>query len=157
MRKTSRKASALKVLHMSIGKRIESIRDGLPRKAFAFRIGIVENTLRNYEQELSLPNSDVIARICREFSINTEWLVLGQGPMRKGEVPESDTGIDFEILKEVVASLEHALNAVHREMKPEDKGETVCLLYQYFTMVDDDSEKPAAVLKVLYGERETIK
>ena len=72
--------------------------------------------------------------------------------MHRGEEAHpSDIVMNFELLHEVVASLEHALNVVKRELQPDDKAEAVCLLYQYFSSSEDDAEKPAAVLKVLYG------
>ena len=73
-----------KIHAMSIGKRIEELRAGMSRKMFAQRIDIAENTLRNYEQNLSLPNSDVIATICDRLSVNVEWLVTGKGEKHAG-------------------------------------------------------------------------
>jgi transcriptional regulator with XRE-family HTH domain len=62
---------------MEIGKRIRQIRGEKSRKAFGQLIGIVENTLRNYEEGRAFPNSDVLAHICRIFSIDPFWLLLG--------------------------------------------------------------------------------
>jgi len=64
---------------MPIGERIQKLRDTESRRSFAERIGIVENTLRNYEQGLSLPNSDVIANICRTLGVRSEWLLFDVG------------------------------------------------------------------------------
>lgn len=52
---------------------------------FAGRAGINVNTLRNYERGDSLPNLEVAASICRYFGVSTDWLVLGEGTMRRGE------------------------------------------------------------------------
>ncbi len=68
---------------MAIGTRITELRGKQSRRSFAKQIGIAENTLRNYEEKLSLPNSDVIAIICREFDVSAEWLVLGTGKRDK--------------------------------------------------------------------------
>jgi transcriptional regulator with XRE-family HTH domain len=67
---------------MGIGNRIAQIRGGLSRREFAKLIGIVENTLRNYEQELSLPNSDIISIICLKMKVSPHWLLFGDGPMK---------------------------------------------------------------------------
>ena len=80
VRKISRKTYWPEVLPMEIGKRIRHIRGKQSRKAFAQSIGIVENTLRNYEEGLSLPNSDVIAEICQKLRIAPYWLLFGDGP-----------------------------------------------------------------------------
>jgi len=64
---------------MTIGGRIQKLRDTDSRRIFAERIGIVENTLRNYEMGLSLPNSDVISNICRILGVRSDWLLFGAG------------------------------------------------------------------------------
>lgn len=70
---------------MPIKNRITEIRGKETRRAFAKRIEIAENTLRNYEEGLSLPNSDVIATICRATGASAAWLIFGTGPMRPAE------------------------------------------------------------------------
>jgi transcriptional regulator with XRE-family HTH domain len=70
---------------MNIGKRIERLRGDISRREFAKIIGIVENTLRNYEQGLSLPNSDTVAEICRILRVEPAWLLLGIEPMKNLE------------------------------------------------------------------------
>ncbi|MDR2819414.1 MAG: helix-turn-helix domain-containing protein [Desulfovibrio sp.] len=81
-----------KFLSMGIGSRIVQARGRISRREFAKAIGIVENTLRNYEQELSLPNSDIISEICLKMNISPQWLLFEDGPMRaaneKAEVPQ---------------------------------------------------------------------
>ena len=71
---------------MSIAERIAQIRGKESRAAFSKRIGIMENTLRNYEKALSLPNSDVIATFCMNLNISPQWLLLGVGPAYMDEV-----------------------------------------------------------------------
>lgn len=66
-----------------IGSRIAEVRDKTARRFFADHIGIAENTLRNYEKGLSLPNSDVIAAICAKYGICSDWLIDGILPMRR--------------------------------------------------------------------------
>lgn len=77
---------------MSIGNRIITIRGAQSRKAFAERIGIVENTLRNYETEQSLPNSATISKICSEFLISLEWFINGRGPMLVSDATDGPDG-----------------------------------------------------------------
>lgn len=64
---------------MSIAKRLVALRGKEPRVAFAAMLGISPNTLRNYESGLSLPNSEMLARICETFSVDPGWLLLGTG------------------------------------------------------------------------------
>ena len=98
---------------MTIGKRILELRGKLSRRAFAKRIGIVENTLRNYEEGLSLPNSDVIAAICREFNISAEWLVLGE--QREMGTTQENPNDETKKLELKIRELEDALIAAQAE------------------------------------------
>lgn len=66
---------------MKIGERIAQVRGKRSRKSFAEHLGIVENTLRNYEMGLSLPNSDVIAEFCKKENVSSHWLLMGEGPI----------------------------------------------------------------------------
>lgn len=66
----------------TISDRIVAVRGRDSRACFAARIDINAGTLRNYEGGLSLPNADVLARICRVCGINPRWLLTGEGPMR---------------------------------------------------------------------------
>ena len=77
---------------MEIGKRIRQVRGDKSRKAFGQLIGIVENTLRNYEEGRAFPNSDVLAHICRIFSVDPFWLLLGDDePAESGSMrPENE-------------------------------------------------------------------
>ena len=52
---------------------------------FASRAGINVNTLRNYERGDSIPNMEVAASICKYFRVNSDWLLLGEGPMHRGD------------------------------------------------------------------------
>ena len=81
-------------MRMNIAKRIELSRGVATRRDFAKSIGIVENTLRNYEQGLSLPNSDIIAKICDVAEVNIAWLVTGTGPMRAGDAEKQPPPMD---------------------------------------------------------------
>lgn len=70
---------------MSFNERIRSLRGDMTQADFASRAGINVNTLRNYERGDSIPNLEVAASICRCFEVNSDWLILGEGPMRRGE------------------------------------------------------------------------
>ncbi len=75
-------------LFMDIAKRIVTVRNTMSRRAFAAMLGIKESTLRNYECGSSLPNSDILKNLCEKQSISPEWLLLGTGPMYRGERAE---------------------------------------------------------------------
>ncbi len=69
----------------TIGQRLQALRGKISRRSFAETLDLTESTLRNYESGLSLPNSNLLAKICETIGIEPRWLLTGQGPMRAGE------------------------------------------------------------------------
>ena len=64
--------------------RIKQIRkdNKLTQVEFGERIGVKGNTVTNYETGLRNPTDAVILAICREFGINKDWLLTGEGEMK---------------------------------------------------------------------------
>lgn len=65
--------------------RIKKIRKeaNLTQKDFAKRLGIKQNTVASYEMGRIGVSDAIITSICREFSINEEWLRFNIEPMHK--------------------------------------------------------------------------
>lgn len=76
--------------------RIKQIRkeNNLTQEKFAERIGVKRNTIATYETGKSEPMENIIVSICREFSINEEWLRTGQGEMKR-EMSKEQHIMDF--------------------------------------------------------------
>ena len=70
---------------VSINDRIKDIRKsfGLSQTDFAERLGTTRGVISNLEGEKTTPNEPFIKLICREFSINEEWLRTGNGETRQ--------------------------------------------------------------------------
>lgn len=66
-----------------MNKRIKMIRTnlGLTQNEFASKLGIVRNTIANYETGNRVPSRQIIISICREYNINENWLRCGEGEM----------------------------------------------------------------------------
>lgn len=66
--------------------RIKQLRKsmGLTQTDFGEKIGVKGNTITNYETGLRNPTDAVVLSICREFSVNEEWLRTGNGEMFLG-------------------------------------------------------------------------
>ena len=63
--------------------RIKKIRKelDLTQQEFADRIGIALGNIAAYEVGKNAPSDSVISLICREFSVNENWLRTGEGDM----------------------------------------------------------------------------
>ena len=63
--------------------RIKEVRKELnfTQQKFAEKVGIQRNTVAMYEMGKTAPSNAIILSICREFSVNKEWLLNGIGNM----------------------------------------------------------------------------
>lgn len=61
---------------------------GLTQKEFAARIGLKQNTIATYEMGRNMPADSVMELICREYSVDRQWLLTGEGTMFAGEAPK---------------------------------------------------------------------
>ena len=61
--------------------RIKQIRKDhkLTQVEFGARIGVKGNTVTGYETGLRNPTDAVVLAICREFNVNKDWLLTGEG------------------------------------------------------------------------------
>lgn len=68
---------------MNIGERIKKLRKhlDLTQQKFGERLGIKGNTVAQYELGRNEPIDAVLSLICREFSVNENWLRTGDGEM----------------------------------------------------------------------------
>lgn len=71
-----------------IGRRLREYRKskGMMGKDLAKLIGISHGSLSDIENEKTKPSSDTLASIFHNTDINPMWLMVGEGPMLRGEI-----------------------------------------------------------------------
>jgi len=76
-------------------ERIKEIRkkSGLSQTEFAERIGLTKNYVSLLETGGRVPSERTIGDMCREFSVNREWLVSGIGDMKAPEKTDAITEV----------------------------------------------------------------
>ncbi len=101
-------------------ERIKKIRKNanLTQVEFAIKLGVKQNTVACYEMGKSGLSDAVINSICREFSINEEWLRYGTGDMYSIQDDEY-TKIVVAIDKGDVKARQAILD--YWKLSPEDK------------------------------------
>lgn len=65
---------------------------GLPLGQFAQRTGVSKNTLINYRDGATSPAASFLELVCREFSADPGWLLLGEGAGPFGATHEFTAG-----------------------------------------------------------------
>ncbi len=107
---------------MKIAEKIVALRGKESRARFAAKLGINANTLRNYESGLSLPNSDVVAKICMISNVDPTWLL-------------------FEETESTEKPSKAPIIAEMKPVNPEQEG-TRCEMYREDGNSDDTLELP---------------
>ncbi|MFP5214016.1 MAG: XRE family transcriptional regulator [Acidobacteriota bacterium] len=106
-------------LKIRIQRLIQDSGQSLP--LFAARTNVSKNTLINYRDGATTPSADFLASVCREFSVDPRWLVLGEGePYSKGSNTNDagsagtpKTAVDFGKECELVTFLQSPIMAGH--------------------------------------------
>ena len=85
-------SSRMEVKYMTQGERVRAARKklGFTLEKFGERIGLKKNTMSAIETGRNSLTDANIKAICREFSINEEWLRTGSGEMR---IPVEDEAV----------------------------------------------------------------
>lgn len=67
----------------NISDRISSLRKelDLSMEKFGNRIGISKSAISGFEKGISNPSKQTLQLICKEFNVNQDWLVNGNGSM----------------------------------------------------------------------------
>ena len=94
---------------MGLGERLKELRGEQSVAEFCRQFGIHRNTLPRYESGERTPDADFIAALCKHYSVNPSWLLLGEGPVYlSGDNGEVSTSLAEapagHIIKEPVAS-----------------------------------------------------
>ena len=70
---------------MTIGERIKKVRGDRTQADFSRLTTIPKNTLGRYERGEIVPGGEAIALLCKNLDIDSNWLLFGEGPMRREE------------------------------------------------------------------------
>lgn len=141
----------------TIGERILLVRGKMKQYEFADILGINANTLRAYENNRAMPNHKILYDICVKFSVSTDWLILGEGPMYKGERSQPD---DLKGQSERISHLEEKI-ATLEERLMESQAETIRAYKLATTRMQPESDilqKPDSIkvehapVKQIYSE-----
>lgn len=136
----------------AIGQRIAQVRGKSTIVDFAVSLGIHKNTLMNYEKGERIPPADLVARICISYSVETKWLLLGDGPKNSEEASvQAQAGqpevIDSRKLKTVLSCFKSAVIECAASITPFQEAEIISVLY---TLSDSKGAVPkSAILHLL--------
>ncbi len=105
------KSLELKPMH----RRLEAALEGKTYRWISRATGIHPETVRRYMQGQS-PSVEFVSSVCSQLRINPQWLLTGEGPMRRDDVrahhlAEADPA---ELLAAIAATLDRLTERVER-------------------------------------------
>jgi phage repressor protein C with HTH and peptisase S24 domain len=70
---------------------------GLSLSRFAQQTAVSKNTLINYRDGATSPSADFLEKVCRDFSVSPNWLLLGEGARQGGDSSSGKEGREAEV------------------------------------------------------------
>ncbi|NVN97663.1 helix-turn-helix transcriptional regulator [Candidatus Nomurabacteria bacterium] len=131
-----------------IGKRIQEYRMSLryKTKEFAQIVGISQGSLSDIENLKTKPSADTLESLVRNTDINPEWLLTGEGSVKRGErVKFSAAGelegeavhgkikINKSILKDARRSMDDFLNKLGGSFTEDQRMDYIADCYDIFS------------------------
>lgn len=111
---------------MTVGERITLIRkdNKLSMEKFGNRIGITRASVSLIESGTNNPSNQTIDFICKEFNVNREWLLSGEGDMYDLSMDE-DLALFEDFRKTHSISMETAKKAIKYYMSLDETGRQI--------------------------------
>jgi len=122
---------------VNIGERIKKLRKhlDLTQQKFGERLGIKGNTVAQYELGRNEPIDAVLSLICREFSVNENWLRTGEGEMFEKLTEQQKlmkyTGLLLKDKDSAIATAIQALIVTYEQLDDTSKATLEKIALQY--------------------------
>lgn len=149
-----------------LGERLIAVREHLgfiKRDGFAEKLNVPANTLGTYERGVAAPSPDIFATYHREFGVNINWLVTGDGDMLDdpSKAPAPSLAVDPWAMGRAYAVAERVYKEIGHPVSGNRVAEEAAALYSaLLSRVSDVRDRPIveAALPVLAEDlRERLK
>ena len=102
---------------------------------FCKTLGLTQKHYSRYEAGVTGLPIIFLAHLIKEFNVNANWLLTGEGSMFIHERS------DIVLLREIILGLERGLRSTEVNLSPESKAEFILLYYnEYLEQVGDNEE-----------------
>lgn len=127
-----------------MNERIKEIRKslGMTQSTFASKIGLSRNYIAQLEIGTRIPPDRTISDICREFSINEQWLRTGEGDMLL-PVEDETAAVVASLLDEENPLFDLIVKVVREYNKLDEKSRQVMDKF-IDDLLDEQTEKEKA-------------
>lgn len=107
---------------MTIGQRLSLFRKSLGKKQipFAEELGVSQSAYKNYEREATDPPVSLAAKLCKDYGVSAEWLLVGRSGMT--------AAITDEIIERAVVVTREFITENRLSIPPEKEAKIVRFL-----------------------------
>lgn len=128
----------------SFQDRLKQVRGKITQADMSDKLGIPFVSYGRYERGERSPDLEFIEKVCQTFDISPTWLILGEGPMHRGEASEAAPAapaspLDQGLLQSVLAGVKKGLAWRGTILPPDKEAELIALLYDHYAKIQ---EKP---------------
>lgn len=123
---------------MTQGERIREIRKelGLSLEAFGKKIGVTRGAMSNIERDQRGVTEQMSKSICREFNVNYDYLVNGEGDMFSN-LPQ--TILDDLCVQYDLDALDRLIVEMYIDLPPQDREVVKKMMKEFARKVGDQS------------------
>ena len=116
-------------------------------RSFAMQCGLSPSVMHQYLTGKSEPTRLALIAMARAAGVNLEWLLTGEGRMKKGK---GSVMIDRNLYEEIIESVEESLMTFDKTLPMRKKLDACRYFYDFFQdMQGVDKEQTARVMRLL--------
>jgi hypothetical protein len=129
--------------------RVQRLKEAIGVKTdidLARALGIRQSSVASARERKSIPPKWII-ELSHKHAISSDWLLYGEGPKYRKDARQispqsclSVSGLDLDLLKEIVVIVEETLGEQKLYLPPKRKAELIALLYEEFAEVGERKE-----------------
>lgn len=141
---------------MTLGERLKLVqqKSGLTLPDFGRQVGVSKESLINYQKDRTKPDSAVLSTICKIFSINPAWLLLGEGEPSIHEGGEAKTSGEGNVvaIDAAVQLLREAEEETGISLNPAQRQAVLPILRKSLA---EDRRTVKELIQSMYGGKES--
>lgn len=126
-------------------ERLKQVRGKLDQGEMSTQLGIHLTSYGRYERGERSPDLEFIEKVCRTFNVSPTWLILGEGPMRPGEITPGEAPGKLGYIDPAVEMVEEAIIETGVQINDRQKRFLVEVIR------DEMLKRTGAMLKALKG------
>jgi len=115
-------------------------------------LGVSQGQMQNWEKG-KYPNAAACLAIHKKLGFEFEWLITGQGPIRKKGAENFQKPpaphINQKLLEDIITALEKMLSTIEHELSPKKKAVVISQLYEKIVELEERPVGSAQIMRMV--------